>query len=188
MFRHLGGMRMLTFHGTNQRFCDRLSRRDFFKVGALTLRNQCLQITVEGRAQLLDPCGAALDAGVPGRFRVWRADDVMAVLASDPALSFLSTVSGVSRETMPMAIDLVNTAVWNGVRPTVMVLPLTCALPASTRAPLLSVTCTELKAGSRPCVKESVTWRGAAPCDCRARSVPRRSPWMWWRRWPLSGG
>ncbi len=28
---------MLTFHGTKQRFCDRLSRRDFFKVGALTV-------------------------------------------------------------------------------------------------------------------------------------------------------
>ncbi len=37
MFRHLGGTRMLTFHGTQQRFCDRLSRRDFFKVGALTV-------------------------------------------------------------------------------------------------------------------------------------------------------
>src|SRR5215472_5803251 len=46
-----------------------------------------------------------------------------------------------------------------------MVLPLTCALPASTRTPLLSVTCTELKDGSRPCVKDSVTWRGAAPTD-----------------------
>ena len=44
-------------------------------------------------------------------------------------------------------------------------LPLTWALPVSTRAPLLSVTCTELKAGSRPCVKESVTCRGAAPTD-----------------------
>jgi GNAT superfamily N-acetyltransferase len=66
-------------------------------------------------------CGAALDAGVPGRFQVWRADDVMAVLASDPALRFLSTVSGVSRETMPMAIDLINTPVWNGISPTVVV-------------------------------------------------------------------
>src|SRR6516225_9055663 len=46
-----------------------------------------------------------------------------------------------------------------------MVLPLTCAFPVSTRVPLLSVTCTELNAGSRPCVKESVTWRGAAPTD-----------------------
>jgi GNAT superfamily N-acetyltransferase len=66
-------------------------------------------------------CGAALDAGVPGRFQVWRADDVMAVLASDPALRFLSTVSGVSRETLPMAIDLINTPVWNGISPTIVV-------------------------------------------------------------------
>jgi ribosomal protein S18 acetylase RimI-like enzyme len=66
-------------------------------------------------------CGAALDAGVPGRFRVWRAGDVMAVLASDPALGFLSVVSGVTRETVPTAIDLVNAPVWSGVRPTVVV-------------------------------------------------------------------
>jgi GNAT superfamily N-acetyltransferase len=45
----------------------------------------------------------------------------MAVLASDPALGFLSTMSGVTRETVPTAIDLVNTAVWSGVRPTVVV-------------------------------------------------------------------
>src|ERR1700751_2867302 len=46
-----------------------------------------------------------------------------------------------------------------------MVVPLTCALPTSTRAPLASVTCTELKDGSRLCVKDSETWRGAAPTD-----------------------
>ena len=66
-------------------------------------------------------CGAALDAGVPGRFRVWRAGDLNAVLASDPALGFLATVSGVTRETVPTAIDLVNMPVWNGVRPTMVV-------------------------------------------------------------------
>src|ERR1700722_16647625 len=66
-------------------------------------------------------CRAALDAGVPGRFRVWRAGDVMAVLASDPALGFLSTVSGVTPETVPTAIDLVNAPVWSGVRPTAVV-------------------------------------------------------------------
>jgi GNAT superfamily N-acetyltransferase len=44
----------------------------------------------------------------------------MAVSASDPALGFLSTVSGVTRETVLMAIDLVNTPVWNGARPTVV--------------------------------------------------------------------
>lgn len=66
-------------------------------------------------------CSAALDAGVPGRFRAWRAGDVMAVSASDPALGFFSTVSGVTRETMPIAIELVNAPVWNGVRPTMVV-------------------------------------------------------------------
>src|SRR5215831_11349912 len=42
-----------------------------------------------------------------------------------------------------------------------MVLPLICGLPWSTRAPLASVTWTELKADSRFCVKVSETSRGA---------------------------
>jgi GNAT superfamily N-acetyltransferase len=66
-------------------------------------------------------CGAALDAGVSGRFRVWDEAGVLAVLATDPALGFLSTVSGVTRETVPAAIGLVNAPVWNGVAPTVIV-------------------------------------------------------------------
>lgn len=45
----------------------------------------------------------------------------MAVLATDPALGFLSTVSGVARETVPVAIDLVNGPGWGGVKPTVVV-------------------------------------------------------------------
>jgi ribosomal protein S18 acetylase RimI-like enzyme len=45
----------------------------------------------------------------------------MAVLATDPALSFLSTVSGVARETVSTTIDLVNAPVWSGVKPTVVV-------------------------------------------------------------------
>jgi GNAT superfamily N-acetyltransferase len=66
-------------------------------------------------------CEAALDAGVPGRFRVWEETGLMAVLATDPALGFLSTVSGVARETVSATIDLVNAPVWNGVKPTVVV-------------------------------------------------------------------
>lgn len=65
-------------------------------------------------------CEAALDAGVPGRFRVWDQAGLMAVLVTDPALGFLSTVSGVTRETVPMAIDLVNAPAWNGVKPTLV--------------------------------------------------------------------
>ncbi|WP_216216418.1 GNAT family N-acetyltransferase [Amycolatopsis aidingensis] len=45
----------------------------------------------------------------------------MAVLATDPALSFLSTVSGVMRETVAAAIDLMNVPLWNGVKPTLVV-------------------------------------------------------------------
>jgi hypothetical protein len=40
-------------------------------------------------------CGAGLDA-VLGRFRVWEEAGLLAVLATDPALGFLSTVSGVA--------------------------------------------------------------------------------------------
>jgi hypothetical protein len=62
-----------------------------------------------------------LEAGVPGCFRAWEQAGALAVLATDPALGFLSTVSGVARETVPAAVDLVNAADWRGVRPTVVV-------------------------------------------------------------------
>lgn len=65
--------------------------------------------------------GAAMDAGVAGRFRVWEHAGLMAVLVTDPALDFLSTVSGVLQTTVPSAIELVDMPVWNGVRPTVVV-------------------------------------------------------------------
>lgn len=58
---------------------------------------------------------------MPGCFRVWEQAGVLAVLATDPALGFLSSVSGVARETVPAAIDLVNAADWRGVRPAVLV-------------------------------------------------------------------
>jgi GNAT superfamily N-acetyltransferase len=66
-------------------------------------------------------CEAALDAGVPGRFRVWEEAGLLAVSATDPALGFLSTVSGVATETVPTAIDLVHAPIWDGVAPTVIV-------------------------------------------------------------------
>jgi GNAT superfamily N-acetyltransferase len=89
-------------------------------------------------------CEAALDAGVPGRFRVWDEAGLLAVLATDPALGFLSTVSGVVRETVPTAIDLVNAAVWDGVAPTVIV---STELDEAAKAPLLAAGLT--RAGDR---------------------------------------
>jgi GNAT superfamily N-acetyltransferase len=66
-------------------------------------------------------CAAAAAAGVPGRFRVWERDGLLAVLATDPALGFLSTVSGVARETLPAVTGLLNAPEWDGARPTVLV-------------------------------------------------------------------
>jgi GNAT superfamily N-acetyltransferase len=65
-------------------------------------------------------CAAAVEAGVPGRFRVWERDGLLAVLATDPALTFLSTVSGVAPETLPAVAGLLNASEWDGVRPTVL--------------------------------------------------------------------
>jgi GNAT superfamily N-acetyltransferase len=65
-------------------------------------------------------CAAAVAAGVPGRFRVWEQDGLLAVLATDPALGFLSTVSGVARETLPAVAGLLDAPEWDGVRPAVL--------------------------------------------------------------------
>jgi ribosomal protein S18 acetylase RimI-like enzyme len=65
-------------------------------------------------------CQAAVTAGVGGRFRVWEQAGLLAVLATDPTLAFLSTVSGVTPETVPALIDLVGDPVWGDVRPTVV--------------------------------------------------------------------
>lgn len=65
-------------------------------------------------------CDAAVGAGVPGRFRVWDEAGLRAVLATDPALGFLSAVSGVTNETVSTAIDHVNMGAWNGAQPTVV--------------------------------------------------------------------
>jgi ribosomal protein S18 acetylase RimI-like enzyme len=58
---------------------------------------------------------------VPGFFRVWEQAGALAVLATDPALGFLSTVSGVARETIPAAIDLINAPGWSDVKPAMLV-------------------------------------------------------------------
>ncbi|WP_166345717.1 hypothetical protein [Phytoactinopolyspora limicola] len=44
----------------------------------------------------------------------------MAVVATDPALGFLSTVSGVTPETVPAAINFVNAPFWSGVMPALL--------------------------------------------------------------------
>jgi GNAT superfamily N-acetyltransferase len=68
-------------------------------------------------------CGAAVEAGVAGRFRVWERGRLLAVLATDPALAFLSTVSGVSAGTVEAAIGLAGDSVWQGVRPVLVESP-----------------------------------------------------------------
>ncbi len=66
-------------------------------------------------------CDAAVGAGVAGRFRAWDQAGLMMVLASDPALGFLSAVSGVTRETVSAAIELAGAPIWGDVRPTLVV-------------------------------------------------------------------
>lgn len=78
-------------------------------------------------------CAAAVDAGLPGRFRVWEQDGLLAVLVTDPALSFLSTVSGVGPENLATAVELVAGPVWDGVRPA-LVGSSELVLPGFTRA------------------------------------------------------
>lgn len=76
---------------------------------------------------------AATHAGLPGRFRVWEQDGLLAVLVTDPALSFLSTVSGVGPENLATAIELVADPVWDGVRPA-LIGSAELELPGFTRA------------------------------------------------------
>ncbi|HEX3812033.1 MAG TPA: hypothetical protein VHX59_04250 [Mycobacteriales bacterium] len=66
-------------------------------------------------------CQAAIEAGLPGRFRTWERAGLMAVLATDPALGFLASVSGVVSGNEIAALDLVDSPDWNGVRPTMLV-------------------------------------------------------------------
>lgn len=67
-------------------------------------------------------CTAAGDAGLPGTFRVWEQDGVLAVLVSDPGLDFLSTISGVTVDTVAAAIALAEDPCWQEVSP-FLVLP-----------------------------------------------------------------
>jgi GNAT superfamily N-acetyltransferase len=79
-------------------------------------------------------CDAASAAEVPGRFRAWEQAGLLAVLATDPALGYLSTVTGVTRETLPAVAGVV--AVFAGVKPTVVApagLPVPGLVPAGER-------------------------------------------------------
>jgi GNAT superfamily N-acetyltransferase len=96
-------------------------------------------------------CEAASNAGVPGRFRAWSEAGVLAVLATDPALGYLSTVSGVTAETVPAAVDLVHGPGWDGAEPAVVVpagLPVPGLVPAGAR--ILAVRQLEPASGTRP--------------------------------------
>jgi GNAT superfamily N-acetyltransferase len=64
---------------------------------------------------------AAAAAGVPGRFRAWEEDGLLACRASDPALRHLSTVSGVTADNVAAVPDLLRSRAWAGERPTVLV-------------------------------------------------------------------
>jgi GNAT superfamily N-acetyltransferase len=81
-------------------------------------------------------CDAASAAGVPGRFRAWDEAGLLAVLATDPALGYLSTVSGVTRETLPAVAGFVHAPEWDGAEPTVVApagLPVPGLVPAGER-------------------------------------------------------
>ena len=73
---------------------------------------------------------AASAAAVPGRFRAWEHGGLLAVLATDPALGYLSTVTGVTPETLPALGGLLRSPEWEGVHPAVVA-------PAGLRVPEL---------------------------------------------------
>jgi ribosomal protein S18 acetylase RimI-like enzyme len=68
-------------------------------------------------------CAAAVADGVAGRFRVWESGGLLAVLATDPTLAFLSTVSGMSADNVGAAIDLAGDPLWQGARPVLVESP-----------------------------------------------------------------
>ncbi|MFJ7215938.1 hypothetical protein [Amycolatopsis sp. NPDC098790] len=79
---------------------------------------------------------AAAAAGVPGRFHTWEHAGLLAVLATDPALAYLSTVTGVTPETLPEVAGLLRSPEWSDVRPAVVApagLPVPGLVPAGER-------------------------------------------------------
>lgn len=72
-------------------------------------------------------CEAARSAGLPGSFRTWEQDGLRAVLVTDPALMFLSTMSGVAPDTVVAAIHLLHDPRWAGISPRLSVQSQWCA-------------------------------------------------------------
>lgn len=79
-------------------------------------------------------CRAAEDAGVPGGFRTWDDAGLLAVLATDPALAFLCTISGVTRDNVATAIDLAAAPLWPDGGPTLVMSGLGPAAAEAMRA------------------------------------------------------
>ncbi|WP_284743952.1 GNAT family N-acetyltransferase [Amycolatopsis sp. RTGN1] len=81
-------------------------------------------------------CDAASAAGVPGRFRAWEHAGLLAVQATDPALGYLSTVTGVTPETLPAVAGFLRQSDRDGAEPTVVApagLPVPGLVPAGER-------------------------------------------------------
>lgn len=72
-------------------------------------------------------------AAADGAFDVWEQDGLNAVLAADPALGFLRTISGISEETLPAAVSLARDPRWRGTPPVLVIRP---GLPAEAEAGL----------------------------------------------------
>lgn len=65
-------------------------------------------------------CAAAARAGLPGQFRAWEYAGLNAVSATHPELTFLATISGVTAENVPAAIELASAPDWKGVVPAIL--------------------------------------------------------------------
>jgi hypothetical protein len=57
-------------------------------------------------------CRAASAAGLNGQFRAWELGGALAVLATDPALAFLSTIGWVTPRTVRAALHLIQDPAW----------------------------------------------------------------------------
>ncbi|WP_410658795.1 hypothetical protein [Amycolatopsis sp. lyj-112] len=64
-----------------------------------------------------------LACAATGGCEVWEEDGLNAVLATDPALGFLRTISGISEETLPAAVRLARDPRWQGTPPVLVVRP-----------------------------------------------------------------
>lgn len=70
------------------------------------------------RAELA--CQAATRAGLPGHFQTWTHQGLLAVMTTNPAMEFLSTVTGISTHNATEIPALLNSPRWQGTSPTVL--------------------------------------------------------------------